>query len=306
MGQDHNNHGAQKHGGDETADTTPPIHQPRDNATKPETDAEQTKRIDDLQEESRRIERGMFRLAWFGFFVAFVSLVISTMQWWVMKQQLDDARAASVESNRDTERLLRANEKLAEATRVQAEGTRELARVTKEANLRFERAALKIDQVWSEPLTLPVHPITLILGKPMTAYASIGNDGRVTASTVEVHAVAELVRGRTLPTFERQRRRIVTSAEIAGNSSLRFEIPVLAPSGRRLLITQDVVDAFQAKQVRVFLHGQLRYTDKYGGDCWRNFCWRLETDQHGGGWAQCQRSNNGDCTDRRSFQPPPP
>ena len=62
-------------------------------SAKQETDAEQSAQIDDLQAEARRRERNTYWLAFFGFAIAAGSLMVSSLQWWVMREQLADARA---------------------------------------------------------------------------------------------------------------------------------------------------------------------------------------------------------------------
>jgi hypothetical protein len=275
----------QEHGGDEVAVPATPQHKGGHPPTQAETDAQQSQYISDLQKEAVRRERGTFRIAKFGFVIAAVSLAISTMQWWVMRQQLYDARAESEESRETTARLLSANETLAAAAARQAADMQALvsankamadaAKISAENSVRIARSGEQSIQTARDSLRLEQRAwlgIERIDGAPQVGShwniaVIVRNSGRTPAEHVVGQVVVDPMLNGARPDFTYRADEVLHTGDVppGGVFTLRL-VPLIADkaTGRVKMVDEEVERLLREGTLDVYVHGRISYGDVFG------------------------------------------
>jgi hypothetical protein len=287
----------------------------RADSVKRDTDTEQSAKIGDLQDEVKRRERSTHRLAWFGFLIAAGSLLVSSLQWWVMRSQLRDAReqyrqggvAAAADAKESERRFNATLKQQSDAAAKQAElmaGSNQAledAIATMQTNAAAEqgltreglaasRRALAVSQRARIALK-EILPFSMVVSddlQPITA--RFVNTGAVPATAVRYRMECEMDPETTAllkmvkqsEGFNPNARGVIAAHET--NDLIYYASP----------LAQQQVDSFNEQMATFVCLGMVTYEDGFGQQRTTGFCLFRQAIFGGEKWLACDSENYAD------------
>jgi hypothetical protein len=240
-------------------------------------------------------------------FVTALYMGFAALQWWTMRGQLAEMKSGGA----DTHALAAATGSYATEMKRLAEQTTSLAAYSKtsaEAAQRLEkstnRTALQVGIDCQPVLSVAENPP---IGKTWKIVLQIDNPYNRSASDVTVNAAAIMIDSTQTPNFHRNKQIIIKGIGIAREDSVRvpkmLDFVNLRTDRRIGPVTADLFDSIKSDRLRLFVYGEVTYTDN-GGCHKQEFCRFFDPTMRTGGpntaptgnWMSCPAHfNESDC-----------